>query len=175
MTIKLNEYKISPDSYLKVVNKSVVGDYWITPTTIYVILLGLSFYDIRYLILMIMLTVLLVPLYIAYLFVWHGMKPESRYSIINKSVLINDEGLDIDFGEAHKPIKIAWEEFQCFHPTQSDLILHFRKSKYLYFIIPYSSTISKEQLDSLFEIIKSHLALSSDADIDEDGEQNNEE
>lgn len=150
MDIRLNTFSIPPLSYLKYVNGGLLKDNWIVPTTIYAVLLYFSMHDIRFLLLLMMLTLIGFPMYLAYLYIWHGMKPEARFNVLEKEIVMSDEGIHLNFTNENKsPKLLTWETFNSYSLTPNAIILNFGQSKYLHLILPISAFTDNTDIDKM--------------------------
>ncbi len=92
----------------------------------------------------------------SYVYIWHGLKPESRYSILEKKLDITADGIQLDFGDWNR--MLAWSDFRGYKIKPSGLLLIFKSSKYSFFIIPFYAFETKEDLRNMMKLLKYHYA-----------------
>ena len=159
MDIRLNTFSIPHLSYLKYVNRGILKDHWIVPTTIYVALLYFAMCDIRFILLLMMLFFIGFPAYLAYLYIWHGLKPEARFNILEKEILISEDGIRLNFtNENIYPKTLSWKMFQGYNITHDAIILNFSQSKYLHLILPISTFVCATDIDKMKIFLDTNLS-----------------
>ena len=67
--------------------------------------------DVRFVIVAMMVLFLVLPMVLALLYFYYGLSPEARWSIMEKSVTLNEEGMTLDFvDERMKKHVIRWDD-----------------------------------------------------------------
>lgn len=55
--------------------------------------------DVRFVIVALMVLFVLLPMLLSLLYFYYGFSPEARWSIMDKAIVIDDEGLTLDFSD----------------------------------------------------------------------------
>ena len=67
--------------------------------------------DVRFVIVAMMVLFLVLPMVLALLYFYYGLSPEARWSIMEKTVTLNEEGMTLDFvDERMKKHVIRWDD-----------------------------------------------------------------
>ena len=67
--------------------------------------------DVRFVIVAMMVLFIVLPMVLALLYFYYGLSPEARWSIIEKTVTLNEEGMTLDFvDERMKKHVIRWDD-----------------------------------------------------------------
>ena len=67
--------------------------------------------DVRFVIVAMMVLFIVLPMVLALLYFYYGLSPEARWSIMEKSVTLNEEGMTLDFvDERMKKHVIRWDD-----------------------------------------------------------------
>ena len=67
--------------------------------------------DVRFVIVAMMVLFIVLPMVLALLYFYYGLSPEARWSIMEKTVTLNEEGVTLDFvDERMKKHVIRWDD-----------------------------------------------------------------
>ena len=67
--------------------------------------------DVRFVIVVMMVLFIVLPMVLALLYFYYGLSPEARWSIMEKTVTLNEEGITLDFvDERMKKHVIRWDD-----------------------------------------------------------------
>lgn len=67
--------------------------------------------DVRFVIVAMMVLFIVLPMVLALLYFYYGLSPEARWSIMEKTVTLNEEGMTLDFvDERMKKHVIPWDD-----------------------------------------------------------------
>lgn len=67
--------------------------------------------DVRFVIVAMMVLFIVLPMVLALLYFYYGLSPEARWSIMEKTVTLNEEGMTLDFvDERMKKHVIRWDD-----------------------------------------------------------------
>lgn len=147
-----NEYKVASKDYLMIVFYSLLQKYWSWILLIFTALITLSVLDVRWLIVLLNVIFIIIPFIMAYLYIWHGMKPEVRYSTVEKHVTLSEKGLLVEYNDSKNTL-IKWDEISEARNNDKFIIFTFKKSKYLYFIIPHTAFRNENDIKEVKEYI----------------------
>ena len=69
--------------------------------------------DVRFVIVALMVLLIILPMVLALLYIYYGLSPEARWSIMEKTLTLNEQGLTLDFiDERMKKHAIRWDDVQ---------------------------------------------------------------
>lgn len=78
---------------------------------------------------------------------YYALTPESRWSILEKTVTITDEGLRLNFtSDKMREHVISWDEIDSTTAFNNCLILRFKKNKYTFLAIPLTAFSCEDEL-----------------------------
>lgn len=136
--IRLESHKITSAEYLKILYGHIAEDYWFLIALVALTMIVMSAVDIRWLIVTLMCVFVVVPMIMAYLYIWHAMKPLVRLSILPKIVVIDDSAITIEPADEVRlsQLVLPFTDFSRYRITDKYLLLTFSQSKYLFFVVP---------------------------------------
>lgn len=95
--------------------------------------------DIRFVIVALMVLFIVLPMVLALLYFYYGLSPEARWSILEKSLTLSDEGLMMDFTDARmKKHVIPWGDVQHIIEKDDVVALMLKGRRYTLLLLPAS-------------------------------------
>ncbi len=92
---------------------------------------------------------------------YFALTQESRWSILEKTVTVTDEGLQLDFtSEKMRRHVIAWSEIASTTASSHCLVLRFKKKRYTFLAIPLDAFQSEDELRSFVVTTRERIGLS---------------
>ena len=89
---------------------------------------------------------------------YFALTQESRWSILEKTVTVTDEGLQLDFtSEKMRWHVIAWCDIASTTALNHCLVLRFKKNSYTFLAIPLAAFQSEDQLRRFVVTIKENI------------------
>ena len=89
---------------------------------------------------------------------YYGLTQESRWSILEKTVTITDNGLLLDFSsDKMRQHLIQWNDIASTTAISDCLIVKFKKDSYTFLAIPLSAFTGKEELRFFVLDIRRHI------------------
>ena len=128
-------YSIPTGKYVKILFGDILNNYLVWIIGVIVALIIFTVLDIRWFFVLLMAIFIIFPMLVSYLYIWHCFKPETSLSLLSKYLEIDDNEIKLVF-ENEKQSTLAWNEFLRCRKTKEYYIFTFKKSKYLYFIVP---------------------------------------
>lgn len=140
-------YRISSMRYFGVLFRNVMRDWWSILVLFAVALIAGVCYDVRFVIVLLMIIFLALPLLLFFLYYNYALRREAFYSVVDKSIMIHREGIDCEYNEQQREI-LRWKQVKRaeIHPDS----IHLYTDKYTYFYISRDAFEEPEQL-KLFE------------------------
>ena len=111
-----------------------------------VVCLALIAVDTRfaYVALIVAMAMVMISMPILY---YYALTPESRWSILEKTATITEEGLKLDFSSDKMATHvIAWSDIDSTTAFNNCLILRFKKNSYTFLAIPLTSFPNEDEL-----------------------------
>ena len=98
------------------------------------------FIDVRFVIVAMMVLFIVLPMILALLYFYYGLSPEARWSIMEKTAVINDEGITLNFvDERMKTHVIRWNDVRSIIEEEDVLLLMLRGKRYTCLMLPTSA------------------------------------
>lgn len=92
---------------------------------------------------------------------YFALTQESRWSILEKTVTVTDEGLQLDFtSEKMRRHVIAWSEIASTTASSHCLVLRFKKNRYTFLAIPLDAFQSEDELRRFVVTTRERIGLS---------------
>lgn len=157
-TITTEVFSVTPGTYMRHICALFAADNWlwvVAPVAVCVVLaIGI---DMRFAIVALMVLLVAMPMVLALLYFWYGLAPEARWSVMEKTATLDNEGIHLDFAdERMKKHTIAWGEV-CGVVEKDDAILLMLKGKrYTCLMLP-QSLVNPDMLQFLGQLVnKTH-------------------
>ncbi len=111
------------------------------------------FIDVRFVIVAMMVLFIVLPMILALLYFYYGLSPEARWSIMEKTAVINDEGITLNFvDERMKTHVIRWNDVRSVIEEEDVLLLMLRGKRYTCLMLP-SSAIDPDIAQALRQFV----------------------
>ena len=95
--------------------------------------------DVRFIIVALMVLFVVLPMILALLYFYYGFSPEARWSIMEKSAMLNDEGMTLTFtDERMKKHVICWDDVRYIIEKKDVVMLMLRGRRYRCLMLPAS-------------------------------------
>lgn len=97
------------------------------------------FIDVRFIIVAMMVLFIVLPMLLALLYLYYGLSPEARWSIMEKSVAIDDGAIVLDFtDERMKKHVILRDDVRSIIEKDNALLIMLRGKRYTCLMLPAS-------------------------------------
>ncbi len=111
------------------------------------------FIDVRFVIVAMMVLFIVLPMILALLYFYYGLSPEARWSIMEKTTVINDEGITLNFvDERMRTHVIRWNDVRSIIEEEDVLLLMLRGKRYTCLMLP-SSAIDPDIAQALRQFV----------------------
>jgi hypothetical protein len=95
--------------------------------------------DVRFVIVAMMVLFIVLPMVLALLYFYYGLSQEARWSIMDKTMAINDEGLTLEFDdERMKKHVIPWDNVRNIIEKDDVVMLMLSGKRYTCLMLPAS-------------------------------------
>ena len=107
--------RVTSGQYMRHLFAMFLADYWLwmaMPLAVCAILA--IWIDVRFIIVAMMVLFIIMPMLLALLYFYYGFSPEARWSIMEKTVTLDENGITLDFtDERMKKHAIRWDDVLC--------------------------------------------------------------
>ena len=112
-----------------------------------ILCLGLIAFDTRFAYVALIVALGIVMMALPLIYYYYGLTQESRWSILEKTVTITDNGLLLDFSsDKMRQHLIQWNDIASTTAISDCLIVKLKKNSYSFLAIPLSAFTGKEEL-----------------------------
>ena len=132
---------ISSGAYMRHLCAMSVADNWlwmVLPVALCAVLA--VWVDVRFVIVALMVLLIILPMVLALLYIYYGLSPEARWSIMEKTLTLNEQGITLDFAdERMKKHVIRWDDVR-YIIEKDDVVMLMLKGgrRYTSLMIPTS-------------------------------------
>jgi len=139
--ISFENVTVSSSSYMRHLCLLFLAENWlwmVLPVALCAILA--IWLDVRFIIVAMMVLFIVLPMILALLYFYYGLSPEARWSILEKTVTIDDKEIVLDFAdERMKKHIIRWDDVRCIIEKDDALLLMLKGGRrYTCFMLPSS-------------------------------------
>ena len=152
-------FNITSSRYYRLLVKAYMSRLWwlYALPFIAIIVTGAILSDVRFLFLLLIYALLVVPMAFPFALINDGLHPVSRYSILLKRATVNADSIEFHFvdddGNVKSSAKVIWNEVARIKATSEELLLQLTESGYRFIAIPYTAFSSPEQLKDFLRIL----------------------
>ena len=136
----INECKVSSGSYMRELCLMFLADNWLWLVLPVAVCAMLAIWvDVRFAIVAMMVLFIVLPMVLALLYFYYGLSPEARWSIMDKTATIDDEGITLDFSdERMKKHAIGWDDVRYIIEKDDVVLLMLGGRRYTCLMLPAS-------------------------------------
>ena len=148
---------ITSGTYMAILRRTFLGRRWWLMALPVVLCLCMIAIDTRFAYVALIVAMAMVMLAMPLVF-YYALTQESRWSILEKTITITDEGIKLDFlSDKMKCHFIAWDDIASTGASCDCLIVRLKKNRYTFLAIPLTAFDSEEELRETVIAIRSHL------------------
>lgn len=140
-SINLKPFAVSSGQYMRPMLRMYFGrNWWWFVVPIFITLgLMLFLHDTRWLIVCLMLIFMVFPMVLILIYFNYALTLEVRWSIMDKSMLLDDTGLHLTFTDKRMhPRDITWSDISSITRDRNAFYFHLKVRRYNYVMIPCS-------------------------------------
>lgn len=140
-SINLKPFAVSSGQYMRPMLRMYFGRnwWWFVVPIFFTLGLMLILHDTRWLIVCLMLFFMVFPMVLILIYFNYALTLEVRWSIMEKSVLIDDRGMHLTFtNKRMHPRDIAWSDISSITRDRNAFYFHLKVRRYNYVMIPCS-------------------------------------
>ena len=95
--------------------------------------------DVRFVIVALMVLFIVLPMVLALLYFYYGLSPEARWSIMEKTATLDENGITLEFtDERMKTHAIGWDDVRYIIEKKDVVMLMLRGKRYRCLMLPAS-------------------------------------
>lgn len=154
----INANSITSGTYLSILYRLFLVRWWWLLLLPVVVCLGLIAVDTRFgfVALIVAMAMIIVSFPVLYYF---ALTQESRWSILEKTVTVTDEGLRLNFtSDKMRQHIIAWSDLASTTVLSHCFVLRFKKNSYTFLAIPLDAFSSEEELRQFVMTVRERIA-----------------
>ena len=150
------EFTTSPGTYLRCLLGMWFKRYglWVAITVLVSAVLGVT-YDLRFVIVTLMLVMIVMPMLLSYIYIYYMLAPEARRAIMPMRVEMHNDGSmtltymadAIDGKPPHAPETISAADIRGLHTWHSYRVVVMRAKRMSFMLIPMSAIIADSSQD----------------------------
>ena len=154
ISIYLEPFKVTSSEYMRPMILMFFRRNWwwfILPVAVTIALMVLL-NDVRWLIVGLMLVFMVFPMILALIYFNYALTIVVRWSLMEKSILLDDEGLHLDFVDKRmRPRTISWRDIASV--TRDDKAYYFNLTvrRYTFVLIPCNVIIAQGVTEQMFK------------------------
>jgi len=138
--IRIDLCSVTSGTYMRHLCTLFLADNWlwmVLPIAVCAILA--VWIDVRFVIVALMVLLAVLPMILALLYFYYGFSPEARWSIMEKTASLSDEGLDLSFtDERMKKHAIQWDDVRYIIEKDDVIMLMLKGHRYTCLMLPTS-------------------------------------
>lgn len=136
-SLRLEHNRVSAGRYARFVLGRVVGHYWMWLALPLVVCIMLGALRWEWLVVALMYVFIIIPMLMPLAYYWCMLTPETRWSLLPKTVMIDSQGIDLTFDDGAYPGQkhLDWQEVSSCRQKGMMLIFTLKVRKFQYLII----------------------------------------
>ncbi len=142
----IKECSISSGTYMSILYRLYFARRWWLLLLPVVVCLALIAVDTRFafVALIVAMAMVIISMPLVY---YYALTQESRWSILEKTVTITDEGLQLDFtSDKMRQHLVAWQEIASTTALKNCMVIRMKKNSYTFLAIPLGAFSGEEEL-----------------------------
>ena len=149
---------ITSGEYLSILRRLYFGAKWWLLLLPVVACLALAALDSRFLYVALIVAMGVVIVVLPLIYIYYALTQESRWSILEKTVTLSDDGIVLDFADEKMNRHIvAWADIKSTTAVNGCLIVKFKKNNYTFLAIPLDAFAGADALRAFVKTIHSRL------------------
>ena len=98
--MRVEDCRVSSGTYMRHLCAMFLADNWLWMVLPIAVCAVLAIWvDVRFIIVAMMVLFIVLPMVLALLYFYYGLSPEARWSIMEKAVTIDDDGMTLEFAD----------------------------------------------------------------------------
>lgn len=138
--ITIENCSVTAGTYMKRLCLMFLADNWlwmVLPVAICAV--AAVFVDVRFIIVALMVLFVVLPMILALLYFYYGLCPEARWSIMEKSALVDEAGMTLSFTDTRmKKHAINWDDVRNIIEHDDVVMLMLNSHRYSCLMFPVS-------------------------------------
>lgn len=159
---EIGEFKITLGIFVRIMLLRHFGRAWWAYAIPVVACAVMSFVDLRFLYVALMVVFILLPMALLFVYISHGLDLVNRYNIMSKTAVADERGITItmdeQYGMKNREVHFGWNEFRSRSVSAGCLIFNFATVRYRFFAIPFTAFVDEEQLSQFLTLWQDRLS-----------------
>ena len=136
-------YRIASSQYFSVILRRIVMQWLGITILLLAILIGATCFDVRFGVVLLMFIFIILPLILFIFYYNYALRPEAFYSVVEKSVIIHNNGIDCIYNEKQRNI-LSWNNVQ--RIERDSKAFYFYTGKYTFFYLCRDAFTSTDEM-----------------------------
>lgn len=159
----VNGCKISTSRYIRIIAGILFWRWLWIACVPFVAAVCLAFSDVRFLIIALLIAFVVMPLALLFIYIYFGLTPEARFSVLEKTINVNPSRLVADFsplGDGYptpKPVKLDLSRVSSVDYRKDCFVLTIDRHLYRPVAIPFSCFDSPDDVREFSSILSNHI------------------
>lgn len=130
--MKIEAGNVTAGKYMRQLCAMFLADYWLWMVLPIAVCAVLAIWvDVRFVIVAMMVLFIVMPMVLALLYFYYGLSPEARWSIMDKAVTIDKDGISLEFSdERMKKHAIGWDDVRYIIEKEDVVLLMLKGRRY---------------------------------------------
>lgn len=137
-------FRVSSSSYFSILFRQLLSKWWSALLLILILLIGAICFDVRFGIILLIFLFLILPLILFFVYYNYALRPEAFYSVVEKTVLIKEDGIYCIYDERERPV-FKWQQVERIVLHKKAFLIY--TGKYTYFYLLRSAFASIEDMN----------------------------
>ena len=137
----IQDCSVSSSAYMRHLCTMFLADNWLWLVAPVALCAMLAIWiDVRFVIVAMMVLFIALPMVLALLYFYYGLSPEARWSIMEKTATLDDQGITLSFtDERMKTHVIGWDDVRNIIEKDDVVMLMLQGKRYTCFMLPSSA------------------------------------
>ncbi len=164
-TFILKSSSITIRQYVKLVLGLYFKDWWWAYVLPVLVCLILGAFNSNFFYVAVILVFLIFSMMFSFVYIYHGLVPESRYSIKEKEIKITNDGFELIYSEVNSSGNIEerseilkWDLFKNIFAKDEFILVMFNSRKYAFLAIPFNAFEKEDMLKESVLFVSDHLS-----------------
>ena len=138
--MRIEGCSVTAGKYMRQLCTMFLADYWLWMVLPIAVCAVLAIWvDVRFVIVAMMILFIVLPMVLALLYFYYGLSPEARWSIMDKTVTIDDDSISLEFSdERMKKDAIGWDDVRYIIEKDDVVMLMLKGRRYTCLMLPAS-------------------------------------
>ncbi len=159
--IMIDTFRIKGEKFCHILFSWHIRKWWLVYAIPVVACLSLSFIDVRFLLVTMMLVFIMIPMMLFFIYFVYGFDADNRYNIMNKTLTADADGItltiDKEYNSKLSTIVVPWHEVVNRQVVVGCIVLVLRSCSYKFLAIPLDSFSDEQHLRDFIVLTEANM------------------